>query len=257
MWLIQHQIDYQIPWETATWAERIERGCQALEALFPGEHLSIAQPWGESRDQIVLSDRPAYLRKKRRGRRRWLALYNGKYVRGYGGDYTDEGAISFGGDISRAAPDLYRCGTIFRQSPWALCENILVALGDALEAYTSYLSSPETFMTLRRVQWRHGPAEEIPPLDLPLLRDCSYGGLPHRAQPQILGWLNYWSAETCDYVGFPDPARDEALLAHSYRTPAGAWLVKLGADPLDLKRDEHVTLLREAYARFDKVGVRP
>ena len=76
------------------------------------------------------------------------------------------------------------------------------------------------------------------------------------AQPKELGWMNYWSEATCEYIGFPDPGRDQYLLQHSYRTLKGAWLVKLCPDPLDLARPEHLILLADAYMRFPKLGIR-
>lgn len=72
----------------------------------------------------------------------------------------------------------------------------------------------------------------------------------------MLGWLNYWSAQCCDYLGFPDPARDSELLSSSVRTPKGGWLVKLTADPLDIRCATHLQAMLQAYKRFQRVGTR-
>lgn len=256
---IQHQIDYEIPWDTDFWTARIERACKALEELFPGEHLFLAKPYDRSGrlPDTVLSDRKAYLARQLRSKTRWFSIDNGKHIVGNGcTGWKDEGHIGVGGKMSAAAEGLFSFSVIFRLSPWRICENVLATVGDALNAYTAQLSPPETSMTLQRVQWRQGPREEIPALELPALRFSCYGGLDHPAQPHMLGWLNYWSAATCEYLGFPDTIKDQEIVSRSYRTPAGAWLVRLCEEPLDLRRDEHVALLRAAYERFERVGVR-
>ena len=76
-------------------------------------------------------------------------------------------------------------------------------------------------------------------------------------QPGWLGWLNYWSPEVADHLGFPDPAIDGELLRHAHRTPAGAWLVKLGDTPLDASNPDHLAWLARLYARFPRLGARP
>jgi len=95
---------------------------------------------------------------------------------------------------------------------------------------------------------------QLPHFGAPLT-DLTYIRPDDPAQPRELGWINYWSARACEYVGFPDPERDRDLLAHSYRTPASAWLVKLCAEPLDLNRPEHLTILADTYARFPRLGL--
>lgn len=50
---------------------------------------------------------------------------------------------------------------------------------------------------------------------LPLLLNCEYRGLESALQPRSLGWINYWSQEVSDYLGFPDPSRDAPLLLQS------------------------------------------
>jgi hypothetical protein len=76
-------------------------------------------------------------------------------------------------------------------------------------------------------------------------------GLPGR-----LGWLNYWRPDVATALGFPDAGKDATLLRWSYRTPSGAWLVKLTEDLLDLARPDHAEALAQAYWRFGKIGKR-
>lgn len=55
--------------------------------------------------------------------------------------------------------------------------------------------------------------------------------------PPRIGWCNYWSARTCELLGFPDPARDAELMLTSTKLANGAWLVRLTDTPLDLSVD--------------------
>jgi hypothetical protein len=75
--------------------------------------------------------------------------------------------------------------------------------------------------------------------------------------PYRLGWLNYWAPAVAEHLGFPNLQRDARMLSLCYRTPSGAWVVKLTEEPLDLLRDEHADALISAYRRFEKVGQRP
>jgi len=74
--------------------------------------------------------------------------------------------------------------------------------------------------------------------------------------PQRLGWLNYWSAEVAEHLGFPDPQKDADLLPLCRQLPSGHWVVQLTEDPLDLTRPDHVEAIVRAYWRFDKIGRR-
>jgi uncharacterized protein DUF5953 len=76
----------------------------------------------------------------------------------------------------------------------------------------------------------------------------------HAYVPFQIGWCNYWSAQTCELLGFPDQSRDADLLATSTPLANGAWLVRLTDTPLDLRLDEHITKLGEAYRRFPEIG---
>jgi hypothetical protein len=74
------------------------------------------------------------------------------------------------------------------------------------------------------------------------------------AIPQTLGWLNYWSAATVEWLGFPDASLDTEWLSRAQQLKNGAWLVSLTEEPLDLERAEHFDTLARAYARFPAVG---
>ena len=93
------------------------------------------------------------------------------------------------------------------------------------------------------------PPRGLPALELP--EKIRSPEIPHR-----LGWLNYWSAAAAQAIGFPDPARDEALLSRARRTETGGWVVQLTDAPLDLDNTSHLDTLKRAYERFPKIGGR-
>jgi hypothetical protein len=95
---------------------------------------------------------------------------------------------------------------------------------------------------------------QSPPRGLPWLKlpeELSSPEIPNR-----LGWLNYWSVAAAAAIGFPDPARDADLLARARRTAAGAWIVRLTDEPLDLDNPAHLNALRRTYDRFPAMGGR-
>jgi Family of unknown function (DUF5953) len=132
----------------------------------------------------------------------------------------------------------------------------LAAIGGALGAYVGEVStSLESRALLGIVGRRSGRSPSSPPFGLPTLKGVRDLASPlHPARP---AWINYWSAETCRLLGFPDRARDAALLARGRPLPNGAWLVRLSDEPLDpASRPAHVRALADACARFPAIGGR-
>ncbi len=66
-----------------------------------------------------------------------------------------------------------------------------------------------------------------------------------------LGWVNYFSDAAATRIGFVG----DATFA-SVRRVAGGWLAQLTAEPLNLKRRDHLEALRTAYARLPALGRR-
>ena len=91
---------------------------------------------------------------------------------------------------------------------------------------------------------------------LPILRDVLHKDFPKPSLPDSLGWINYWSGEVANFLGFPDPNRDQELLTRCVHTERNAWVVKLTEEPLDFGRTEHLAAVQAAYQRFNKLGVR-
>jgi Family of unknown function (DUF5953) len=245
--LLSNQIRFVIPVDPKTWPARIEAACAVLETVFSDERLNIGTPYQSGKERIVLTDRPKYLRAKLKTQTRWFNITNGKSHVGYGAKMRDEGMLTLGGGANEAS-------TLFPICSLNVCETLLAKLGDALQAHYAQWSPIDTFLWLRWAQWGHTiHGIELPPHNLPQLQ---YLRNDAPEQPEILGWLNYWSPSACAYIGFPDATLDQDLTAHSYLTPAGAWLVKLGPTPLDYRVAEHRATLAAIYRRFPRIGVR-
>jgi hypothetical protein len=146
--------------------------------------------------------------------------------------------------LLRGVPDRFS-KLVFRQDiecrslPWPDQERLLIEAGDVLGALTGFalpydslvqlLADSELGRSNHSYGREHLEAQCKGLRDalrrtgavLPLIHRVYLGGvLEHRAQPETLGWVNYWSAETCEYLGFPDSQRDADLLRHSYRATA-------------------------------------
>ncbi|QSQ23978.1 hypothetical protein JY651_03070 [Pyxidicoccus parkwayensis] len=143
-------------------------------------------------------------------------------------------------------------------------EQVVARCGDALRAWhlafmplgTHGKLLPVLFSANVRLPASMDPRARLPALKaLPRLSNRTEL-LPGPETPVQLGWLNYWSPETAQRLGFPDASRDGEWLARSTRTGSGAWVVKLTDAPLDAERPEDVEALVRAYERFDGVGVR-
>jgi len=253
----QHGLTYTAPADAATFADRVEAACQVIERAFPGEAVRLAMSYRGDPDFLV-EDRLKYLRQRARTKLLWFTLKNGKGVRSQGGgEWVDEGELVISSRINNPKLGLLSVGVGFPDAPWALCEKILAEVGDALRAYHAAALPPGN-ERLWATQF-DAQVEQDPTLlerGIPRLRLITYGGAVDPAQPMHLGWLNYWSLATCAFLGFPDDTRHAALLMHSYRTPGGAWIVKLTPDPLDTRRADHVEILAAAYRQVPRVGVR-
>jgi len=100
--------------------------------------------------------------------------------------------------------------------------------------------------------WQGGPPK--PPRGLPVLK--SLKGMRPPKIPSHLGWLNYWSPDSAQVLGFPDPERDAEWLSRAKRTETGGWLLRLTDAPLNLDNPNHLDTLLRAYERFPEIGGR-
>lgn len=272
--MLTHYINYSIPPDEATWIDRVERGCLALEKDCPYGPLMTAV--SADKPDKPITDRQQYLRIRSKPSARLFTLDNGKKGCIRESAHAEHRYVQVGGRFNGPSKLVYDFGITYQTETWPECERIFVSVGDAVEAYSAQITPTAAARTLYAY---HGVASghsaflnrsddvkeaetlaialaaigrHLPHLNVPppfVLRDSP-------AQPKELGWLNYWSPQTCEYLGFPDPERDQDLLANSYQTASGAWLVKLCPEPLDLGRADHLSIFADTYARFPRLGIR-
>lgn len=264
-------ISFTVDRTDKTLVDRIEQGCLTLERFFSNDQLTV-----DMNTQRSIKNRRKYLQSRMKSQRRGFGFTNGREF-DYRNNIMETGYIGISGDTY---PDalVYHLRASIPAASLMMGETIFVALADTIGAYCSQLKTNKTcdqlqgYNQLLYARERHISPQGRPDicvegerllirvetLGLRLPRVNGYPPMPHlhRAQPFELGWLNYWSAETCHYIGFPDLDRDQDLLELSYQTPGGAWLVKICEEPLDLDRDDHLTLFAELYQRFPKLGLR-
>jgi hypothetical protein len=166
----------------------------------------------------------------------------------------------------------------FPAMPWSVRESLLAAIGDALDACTGQITPAPAAQAFTahyllgtvgadaanpaRASWEQETrmlrtCMKYRSTTVPRIQHVSVGGGRHSPlQPAILGWINSWSAETCSYLGFPEPARDLDLLKHATQTPQGSWVVKLCDEPLDVSIEDHVEMVASVYGRFPRLGIR-
>ncbi len=235
--------------EAETFADRIEAACRVLEREFPALPIDFTMPYhrSDAGGPHKVENRHKYLRQRTRTKLWWFVLNDGE---GWPEAVTIMGRMN-DEDIGTLGVE-----TMFPAAPWDFCERLLVELGDVLGANYSAVLPPEALglcATQFNTYWAPHDSTLIQ-RGLPRLDDFTYGGADDIAQPMYLGWLNYWSEATCAFVGFSGNKEDLALAPFSYRTPGGAWLVKLTEEPMDVSCPEHVDALVAAYRRWPRVG---
>lgn len=77
--------------------------------------------------------------------------------------------------------------------------------------------------------------------------------VPHPAIPALIGWVNYWSAETCQLVDFSPTAPQSRVFQHVVACEGGGVALQLTAAPLDLENPEHIAALEAAYDAFPAI----
>jgi hypothetical protein len=255
-----------VPADARLWAKRMEAGCEIVEQLF-GIKLELAHSGTKNHaTEKAITNRLDFFAKRLKTKNRWFSIFSGHGMR-----RTSQGVINvnyfcLGGNIY-SGDELFRLNLVAPPQSLSVYEKLLVALGDAIEAQSAQFTPAKATERLRKVHWYtvlgdRAVRDVVPDkteaeASLPLIGESTYAGLqPYH--PHHIGWLNYWSQEVCEYVGFPNNAYGlESVMQHSYRTPRGAWIVKVGPDPIEAGNDAQMRLLQEMYERFPKVGVRP
>lgn len=80
-------------------------------------------------------------------------------------------------------------------------------------------------------------------------------GRRHPLVPMEVAWINVWSADTCELLGFRQD--DERLFSSARVTSRGTRVLSLTTLPLDpAGHPDHVDALRAVYDRFPRIGCR-
>ncbi|WP_093522902.1 DUF5953 family protein [Stigmatella erecta] len=136
----------------------------------------------------------------------------------------------------------------------AAAADVLEGVAESARAFWGHATPHGTAVEIARQTSHPVRKPRVPPRGLPALKfpeDIRSPEIPHR-----LGWLNYWSAATAQFLRFPNISRDSELLTRSRRTASGGWVVQLTDEPLDLDRPAHLNALHCTYERFPEIGGR-
>jgi hypothetical protein len=251
--------------DRATWAERMEAGCSVIEKHFG---IQLSQAHGGTKNNATATDiasRERFWRDRLKTKTRWFSIFSGHGLSRVGNTFVNRSYYNFGGTMYGSGSAYVLSFVCPEQSP-AQHEALLVTLGDALGAHHSEFTPPSVAWRLRLIHHRSplgGAASAVETVSdvtpeerrLPPIRESLYEGLTE-LQPHNFGWINYWSQEVAAYVGFPESAVGTMMAEHSYRTPAGAWLVKLSPEPFEERNPVHVQSLCAAYEAFPAVARR-
>lgn len=256
--------ELSIPGASEEWGARVERVCRVLENAVSSDAAilwSRSQKDGVADQRIV--DRESVLRKVQKSSARWFSLHNGRdcYIN-RSGALIDHGQVSVGGRFNDLARKVYSLTVSF---PCKQCHDLVslfCRVSDEAKAIWGCYSPEPTRIQLRAghfiQNWEyaleHGAVESV--TKLPRLGHLEHGArMESPLQPEVFGWLNYWSIDTAAWLGLSD-SRDDLSLFKVAQTSTGAWFVQIAQDPLDLRRPTHVEALLEAYSRFPKLGMR-
>ena len=253
-----------VPVDAERWVDRMLAGLEVFESTFG---VSLAQAHSGTKSHATtkpVSDRRKFFAQRLKTKSRGFSLFTGR-----GFERTPDGLRNV--DYFMYAGRRYAHDGLFSLILMApafsneTAETLLVAIGDAAGVVSAQYSPEAVARRLRLAHWcikvgdhahRH-PLQDRTPAEscLPVLRESTYDGLTPRL-PHHFGWLNYWSQEVCETVGFPERAKGCAWLEHCRATPRGAWLIKLGAHAPPPGDDAFAETLRDAYDRFPSVGYR-
>lgn len=211
--------------------DRVLAALEALERVLPGVRLDRTMP--KPFKEVIVTDR-----------RKFVAdtLQQDEIAVLYAGT----GPTAVNTFTNQSYPVVSACGQPLLEFQFTLAPMYtdraaaaLVAAGDACAALHGYAVPSDAWEVM-------GEQKYAPPLGLPLIKFPKE--LPSPYSPMFIGWLNYWSPEAAARFHFPDGPGFDELRARAKKTPAGAWLVQLTDEPLDMANPAHVDVLRRAYA---------
>jgi len=265
------QYHFQIPPDSKSWAARLEAACRFLEShpALPQVPLAYGLRISDN-SRIALEDRPRFLDRSLRNRHRKFCVVNARQRRVVGLDLIDEGAVIVRSGNAQP-PDIFK---LFVQVPTIASDlrlDLLANLGDILEAHSGFHMTQAAWWLLHnradeKKRQRSGAPEPLvlrplrellalEGLEMPVL-ETNHGSFESAWQPELAGWINYWSEETARYLGFPDDTGGREPSEMRSRTPKGAWLVQLTPEPLDLLNPGHLRDYVRLLQRLPRLGIR-
>ncbi len=262
---------FLIPPDPRSWASRLEAACQLLEShpALPRERIRFSARVSDN-SRFELDDRVAYFEKSLKSELRLLVVTNALRRRYQRTEVSDPGQVLLRADNPQP-PRVYGLTVEIPTVAAELRGELLGSLGDALEANSGFHMTQRAWWLLHlraadaaRAQLGHPEPEELRAfgelqkanqVSLPVLETIQ-ARVEDEHRPELLGWINYWSASTAQALGFPDAGRDARLLDKASRTARHAWVWQATPEPLDLRRDDHLRLYAELYQRFPAAGVR-
>jgi Family of unknown function (DUF5953) len=257
---LSHQIYLMVPVRATDAADRLEAALRAIETRYPSSPINHLRH--DDREEVVHGasrrDRLSQLFRESP----WeFSLSNGLAHVGSGAAWRDEGMISL-------VPGYYlqegiaALALLVPVGDWGLTAALVADVGDALDAHWAYVTPSYAFDVIRNAQWSANMPVDAGELAaaksaLPKLRDRPIIDTREPRQPEVLGWINYWRADT---VAFLQPNRNakrlHELFAKVVVTPGGATMAWVTEQPLDLGRSAHVKALAEVYRGLPRLGLR-
>jgi len=247
---------FRIPASADSWSASLEAGCRVLEARC-GTQLDMAV--GGTKFRIThepVKNRATFFKQRQKTKGRGFGLHN----RARGAE-----SVGLGGNMDYGL-EFFIVNIHHPDRGLQFAEELFVALGDALQAHSSQMTPRAALARIVKAQWHSVWEDKVTRLDpghvtpaealLPPIAQSAFPQRAHPLSPHHLGWINYWSEETCEYIGFPSALSGHPVLEACYRTPRGAWIAKLGREPFEPRNTAHLELLREMYERLPRVAMR-
>lgn len=271
--MLRNFLTFYIP-PNPKWVDRIDAACSIIEEFCPFGKMNTITSDGNLPDYVI-DDRQVGLKKFMKHSAWRFNLTNGRKGGRTPQGMLDELFIRIGGRFNTLDRSVYDLNLDFGAESWEECEELFASIGDAVDAYSSYLFPPAASKIWRAFQNVSDPAmgDHISFLQPDVVQDAvkihaglnkinkklpSIPGYPvlNRLcpqQPLEVGWINYWSNATCEYLNFPNLNSDTELLNYSYQTSKGAWIFKVTQEPFEFERLDHLERLARVYELYPKL----
>jgi Family of unknown function (DUF5953) len=265
------QFRFRIPPDSSYWTARLEAACTFLEShpSLPRTSLRYGLK-NTDNTRFELDGRSAFFERALRSHSRKFCVVNGRRRTVQGLELKDEGEVIVR-STNPQPPNSFGLLIQVPTIPGSVRRELLVGLGDALDAFSGFHISQRGWWLLHTradsaLRKRSGGAEpevlrnfrellERENIDLPVL-ETNHPMFENPLQPELAGWINYWSEQTAKFLGFSSSAQDQSLFVATSRTATGAWLTEVTREQLDLMDPLHLKIYAKLHFRFPRLGVR-